>query len=273
MKFGKWAWVFAVLVLAPAPAFGQKAGPRVTIQVTGEWGDSAPADVKKVCESAAEQLLVYCPDRKLDPIVLKYRDDVPMTLYARTKAGEYQVLLGSKDRRWSQLAYQFAHELGHILMNYDRHRDSPHQWFNEALCETASLFTLRKMAEGWKTNPPYANWKSYSDSLTNYANVMLADRKRRLSPDLTMSMWLKKEMPQLRKERGLSERSFLAANYLLPLFEETPEGWESLTWFNLGEKDSELDFADFLAAWHQRVPQKHKKFVGQVQTLFGYTSE
>ena len=30
--------------------------------------------------------------------------------------------------------------------------------FTRLLCELASVFTLRRMAEGWPSSPPYPNW-------------------------------------------------------------------------------------------------------------------
>ena len=120
------------------------------------------------------------------------------------------------------------------------------------------------MAVVWKTNPPYANWKDYSDSLNNYANASLAESG--VACPRPHDGLAEEGDAQLRRSRA-SDRSFLVAAYLLPLFEDTG-GWEADV-VQPRRQGLELDFQDFLAAWHQRVPQRHKKFVRQVQTLFG----
>ena len=90
MTFTRLVGVFAVVVFTQAPALAEppaKAGPRIKIQVSGDWGESSSEDVVKVCESAASELLAYVPDRKFDPILLKYQEGVPITLYEKGKAG------------------------------------------------------------------------------------------------------------------------------------------------------------------------------------------
>lgn len=62
----------------------------------------------------------------------------------------------------------------------------------------------------------------------------------------------------------------LVAAYLLPIFQDDPTGWESLNFLNLGKGDDELEFEQYLRGWRKRVPEKHKMFVGKIESLFGY---
>ncbi|MCP6756902.1 hypothetical protein NL533_35270, partial [Klebsiella pneumoniae] len=78
----------------------------------------------------------------------------------RNDAREIVLKLDTSNTFWSQYAYQFAHEFCHVLCGY-REDDPGTQWFEETLCETASLFVLRAMAREWKTAPPYPHWKDY----------------------------------------------------------------------------------------------------------------
>jgi len=66
---------------------------------------------------------------------------------------------------WCQLAYQFGHELGHVLDNFwdpDSKPRPPCQWLEESLAEAFSLRGLGKLADSWEQRPlfndaPYAN--------------------------------------------------------------------------------------------------------------------
>ena len=61
------------------------------------------------------------------------------------RARPYQVMLATWSRYWSQYAYQFGHELTHILTDYDRFSPHRHKWFEETVCEAASLFALERI--------------------------------------------------------------------------------------------------------------------------------
>ena len=71
------------------------------------------------------------------------RSKEPIVLFKRGPRGGSS-LLNTSDRYWCQYAFQFAHEIGHILCRY-KDGDSTNKWFEETLCETASLYAL----EAW----------------------------------------------------------------------------------------------------------------------------
>lgn len=259
----------AAIFAAWSAAVAQAQTPAIT--VSGDFKTDND-DVRKVLISVAEVYLKSAGDRRLAPILVSPTKEAPITLHRKGPNGETRIKLACDDTYWSQYAYQFAHELCHVLSNCDRRDpDDPNrnQWFEEALCETASLFVLRRMTDAWKTNPPYRNYRDYAPSFQRYADSILARRDRRLPPDLTMAQWLARNIGELEKEDGLTPRSKLAATYLLSLFEDQPDGWEALAWINLGENDRTIPLGDYLAGWKQRVPEKHKAFVGRVAELFG----
>ena len=77
--------------------------------------------------------------------------DDPITPYRPSRQGPFTVFLAARDDYWCQFAYQFSHELCHVLSDYERLGEGPNGWFHEAICELASVFTLRRMAERWLT--------------------------------------------------------------------------------------------------------------------------
>src|SRR5262249_46932134 len=160
-------------------SFAQPSGSssvRIVVEEQG-WGNGRPQDIQKVLESAAAELLCYFPERRIPLIRVVHAVDCPRILYERGKDGEYIIQLSAKDRFWAQYAYQFAHELCHLLSNYDRsyeNRKAPENgWFDESLCELASMFVVRKMGDTWETTPPYENWRSFARELRRYADDLL----------------------------------------------------------------------------------------------------
>ncbi len=260
-----------ILCCPARPAWAEnKAGvPPITVR-KADWGDASPEDIEAVCRSVAGELVKYFPRRKLDPIVIdKSRSSGPGVIFGTNSQGERRVNLDVKDRRWAQFAYQFGHEMGHILCNY-REAKNPNLWFEEALCETASLFSLRRMAQTWKTRPPYSNWKSYAGALDSYVDnyvrvVAKLDRDG-------LPQWLAKNEAALRKIDRPKIHA-IAAHILLPLLEENPAHWEALDWLNQFDAGKELTFAEYLADWHRRVPATHKPFVANVAKAFGVAFE
>jgi len=256
-------------ILRAAPQAAAEKPKLPTIKVSGDWGGGSTDDVHAVLQSCAENLLRFSPERRLGTILVRPREGVPITLFEKGPAGEYQVMLSAHDAYWSQYAYQFSHELVHILSNYDRRKTGRNLWFEESLCETSSLFTMRQMAITWKTKPPYPNWSGFAGHLDQYVDTLLAPRRRRLPPDRTMPQWFREHEDSLAKQRELTPDSQMVSVYLLPIFEDEPTGWEALTWINLGPHDEEIDLRAYLQGWKERTPERHRAFIGKIQNLFG----
>lgn len=83
--------------------------------------------------------------------------------------------IGPQD--WSKLAYQFGHELGHVMANsWQAHAKPtpPCQWLEELLVEAFSLRGLGRLAEGWKQNPPFAGDNSFGNSIAEYRQNIIS---------------------------------------------------------------------------------------------------
>lgn len=239
---------------------------RISVVANG-WGLAQPSDVEALLMDTASHLngllralftgtILVVPAPPSDP--------APMTLYRSSPNEPFCIQLTARDRRWAQFAYQFSHEFCHVLSDYERLRDSPNGWFHEALCELASVFTLRRMAERWLTCAPFPNWAEYSDSLLGYADDCLSREDRQLPIDTTLSAWLLKEEETLRKDRYLRDKNAVVANALLPIFESNPGGWNSIR--NL--PDSAASFRDYLHHWYKAVDPVDRPFVGRIQSAF-----
>lgn len=228
------------------------------------WGNSKD-NVRAVLLSAANELWPYFPERSLKPILVEPLGG-PITLFNRGRDGEYRVKLDTGDNLWSQWAYQFAHEFGHILSNYD---EVSHQnkWFEETVCEVASLFALRRMADTWSKDSASASWRRYASALRKYADDRSA--KAKLPEGKTLPEWYEAHARALAKTGYDREKNTLVAVQLLPLFEKTPEHWEAIGWLAKAKKGHSESLPDYLKAWQTQCPEKHRAFVAAVADKFG----
>ena len=227
------------------------------------------ADVKAVLHSAARPLWKQFPDRDLKPILVEPKGG-PIVLFRRGKNDEYLVRLDTGGPYWAQYSYQFAHEMCHILCNYDQdvHRN---KWFEESMCETASLFALRAMAEEWKTNPPYPNWKGYSSALAKYADDRISASQ--LPEGQSLADWFADHEATLYQEATNRKLNNVVAVQLLPLLEEDPARWESVTWLNKAKSTKSQTLGDYISDWHKHAPQKHQTFIRGIGGMFDVAVE
>ncbi|MFP6751050.1 MAG: hypothetical protein VB855_05210 [Pirellulaceae bacterium] len=246
------------------PQEGDAGGLRVVI-LPGDWGSSELEDIRRVCVSSAGALWSQLSEDGLAPILVRRSQTGPISLYKRGEGNEYVVELDTSNNAWAQCAFQFSHEFCHILCNY---RNVPNRqlWFEETLCECASLFALRQMAEEWKTKAPYSNWTSYAPALGDYA----ADRIKKFDAQKDpVSKFYQTHRATLEESANNRELNGYIAVKLLPLFEKTPSAWQALRYLNLGPKKENMSFKNYLSGWHDRVPKEHKQFVKKVAEEFG----
>jgi hypothetical protein len=246
---------------APAAAVSRELVIRP--RADAAWNEQVE-DARRVFQSAAAELWRFFPDRKLTPILVEPKGG-PIVLHRRGPAGEYCVRLDTGNNRWAQHAYQFAHEFCHVLCNFAE-REHRNEWFEESLCEMASLFALRRMSETWKTRPPYPNWKDYAPALAKYADERM--EKAQLPAKTTLAKWFRQNADELHKSATLREKNTVVAVALLPLFEKQPEHWEAVSYLNTVEPREGQSFAAFLRQWRDAAPPKHRAFIRQIGRQF-----
>src|SRR5581483_6466190 len=131
----------AALLLAAAAAGGQEAAPPAPqLRVAKEgWGDASAPDVEAVLRSASEALLPLFPGLRLPTLEVSRSKGDPITLFERGPAGEIRIRLDVEGPYWARFAFQFSHELGHVLCGFEEY-PNPNLWFEETICEVASLY-------------------------------------------------------------------------------------------------------------------------------------
>nr|CAA6830368.1 MAG: Unknown protein [uncultured Thiotrichaceae bacterium] len=259
--------IFAFGLLLPLSV--EALTPSFTVSVESKWGKANPKDVKAVLDSVGTVVAPYIGGRTLDNIIVRNAPKGPISLYQRGENGEYIVLLDVKGRYWSQLAYQYSHEICHLLSNYDLapNNITQQQWFEESLCEAFSLFTLKQMAIHWEESPPYPNWKSYAPELRGYADRIQREQHRQITSPI--SAWYKQQQKVLEEnpyaqDRKLNEKM---ATALLEIFEANPENWAAMNYLNLGEDTGVHNMQKYMSDWYRNAPDAHQKIVVKIQQL------
>ena len=232
-----------------------------------DWGEAQHHDIEVLLTDTASHLnrLLRSPFASLI-YIKRSNDGVPRVLYRSSTEEPISILLSAHNRLWSKFAYQFSHEFCHVLSDYERLKDNPNNWFHEAICEVASLFTLRRMAKRWHFEPPFSNWQDYARHLTDYAQEVLSRPEVQLPEGDTLKCWLSLHEADLRRDCYQRDMNALVAKQLLPIFESAPEGWNAIRRF----PSSSEKFACYLHQWHSSVDSIDKPFVKRLSVAFGH---
>ena len=228
-----------------------------------DWGGALRSDIEILLTNVACHLTEAfreLPEGNIAVRATLSPDDNPITLFRSFQKEPFTILLSARGRHWSQFAYQFSHELCHVLSNYERLRDSRNNWFHEAICELASIFTIRRMVETWPIRPPYANWAGYAKSLSSYAEEYLTREERRLPAGMTLSQWLLLEEECLRENCGQRDKNAVVAYSLLPIFESEPAVWNAIRRL----PNSSATFREYILEWHSLVGPAEKSLVKRI---------
>lgn len=237
----------------------------------GGWGSARPETIEKVLYSVADELMARLPNKLAAPIVVTHTNSNPVALYDRGANGEYRVQLHATGQSWHLYVYEFAHELCHILSNYEEHVGADttkyNQWFEETLCETASLFALKNLAETWEDAPASPEVVGKGKNLRRFFEHLISEGHRQLPAHAPLASWLREHEADLRNNPYLRDKNDVIANLLLPLFQNNPQNWDALTYLNLNPDDARSSLEDFLRHWYQNAPLEHKHFVASVLSL------
>lgn len=228
------------------------------INAVGDNWECDLLDVNAILGSVASALWRSPPQRPL-PMIEVFRDpnSDPLACYDRGPNGEFRVRLHAAGMLWNQLAFQFGHELAHILSKSVENRTTKN-WFDESICEVASRFVLRKMAMEWRSvHKP--KWRSYVRHLEEYATGRR--QKGVLLEGVSFPCWYQENVQALHSNCNDRDRNNVVATVLLPLFELDRSSWECVSHLNDEPLPACYEFERHLQAWRRNCPKKHRAFV------------
>ena len=227
---------------------------------TSNWGDTSYKDVAKVLNSVIDEFENIIDKKFLNPKVLVIKN-------TRTSLTKYDgpiffsnelnnlIYLQAIDKLWSQYAYQFSHEYCHHIIESDFiNKCNRFGWFEETLCELASINIIRQMSKTWRSKPPYSNWKEYSKDLWNYADTIIQNVDNKIETPL--KTWIGLKIDELYADRYNRRYNCLIATNLLDIFNENPKLWNFIGLIkNIPVNDS-MTFKQFLSDWKSLVQKE-----------------
>ena len=241
--------------------------------VNSDWGGGLPADIEAVTRSVAVCFQGALAEGPIEPIRVEPTPnpgDQPMSVFQRTAAGQVRILLNARGRHWAQYAYQFAHELCHVLANFRRPLQHPPlqhpwKWIEETLCEVASQFAVSCMSRSWQMSPPYPHWSCFAPALTKYLEDHHSKPEHMLPTGEIFCDWLRSHLDLLKLDALRRPDNTIIARELLPIFEQDADAWRAVRYLNLWDNSRVGSVAEFFGCWRQLTPARHHRYVNAVE--------
>jgi hypothetical protein len=152
----------------------------VPIELAGNWGHMVTGAAKLVVERMRQACLDgvrLVSDRQPKGLRIDEHPSGSPAIWLHSDPVDVAwiiVDIGQQD--WSQLAYQFGHELGHVMANSWQRDDKPGppcQWLEEAMVEAFSIRGLASLAARWKQDPSFPNENPFGDAIAaNGQNIL-----------------------------------------------------------------------------------------------------
>jgi hypothetical protein len=225
-----------------------------------DWGRSMPGDARRVVTRMREMCLAgvkLLSDRQPEKLRV---DDTPtgpphVWLHPdRPETACVVVDIGTRD--WCKLAYQFGHELGHVLCNSWRWGDKPKppcQWLEESMVEAFSIHGLAGLAASWNQNPPFPGTAAFAAAIRQY-RVTTMDGYRQVGgplPGESLAAWFRANRDALDKATGLARIQGPAILSLAAAYTSDPTLIADLGAANRWPERTAVPIADYLRLWRK----------------------
>jgi hypothetical protein len=150
------------------------------LDVEGDWADSPVAAARTVITRMRQACLAgirLLSDRQPQKLRVDDQRSGPPHIWLHEENPDTAwIVVHVGTRAWSQLAYQFGHELGHVLCNSwaGAQFEPPCRWLEEAMVEAFSIRGLGALAAEWQRDPPFPNDNAYGASIGKYRDDLVA---------------------------------------------------------------------------------------------------
>jgi hypothetical protein len=273
-------------LLAAGGSRGQSSdSPRtlldIPLQVLGDWGQSSLRDVAAVVSRVRATCLAgvrLLSDRQ--PVRLRVENrssgNPAIWLHGADSTSAWIIVnVGAQD--WSKLAYQFGHELGHVLANsWDANSkpSNPCQWLEETLVEAFSLRGMGRLADSWERRPIFPNDAAFANAIRQYRQNVVAGYEKTASDQMAgfrIDKWFRQYRSSLEGSGGSGGRSEAAVPAILRELEEDPRYVEDLAALNRWRQRSSVPLEQYLDLWKKSCDEigATGRLPGRVRDLLG----
>jgi hypothetical protein len=253
----------------------------IPLKVHGEWGRSSPRDVAVVVSRMRTACLAEAKllsDRQPSGLRIEnHSSGNPAIWLHDDESTTAWIIVNVGPQDWSKLAYQFGHELGHVLANsWDANSkpSNPCQWLEEALVEAFSLRGLGKLAQSWEQRPVFSNDAPFANAIRQYQRRVIASYEKIASgqiEDFQMDKWFRQHRYSLESNGGLSGPAEAAVPTMLRELEEDTRCIEDLAALNRWRKRSSVPIEQYMRLWKRSCDEigVAGRLPGRVHDLLG----
>ena len=224
------------------------------LELRGDWG-AAPLQavalvLSRIREACLSGLTLYSDQQPAKLRVDNRSSGYPAIWLHNDPADTAWVIVNIGPADWSKLAYQFGHELGHVLCNSWSSMSKPQppsQWLEESLAEAFSIRGLALLADSWARNPPFAGNEAFAGSLRRYRNNLVESYRNAMAPDADIGAWFRTNRSAL--EGGGAADKGPAVLHILAELENDNACVEDLGAVNRWRSRSGVQIEDYMRLW------------------------
>lgn len=230
------------------------------IELAGDWGHMLPRAADQVVERMRHACLDgvrLLSDRQPTRLCVDEHTSGQPAIWLHPDGSSMAwIIVDIGERDWSKLAYQFGHELGHVMANSwqpDAKPAPPCQWLEEAMVEAFSLHGLGRLAKGWKENPPFAGDNAFGDAIADYReNIIRGYTALADSQGLTRdsAAWFAKHRSEI-EIPGLNQFAQAISVAILAEYDRAPNCIEALGALNRWPGRTGIPIAEYLRRWEK----------------------
>lgn len=229
--------------------------------VEGYWGNTLLIDLSRVLDNIVSKfyetlISELLPVKEVVIQNIKYLPNHTPGPEIVVKDYIDKIYLDLEDNLWCQYIYQFSHELCHHVIGSDAKLVFKFKWFEETLCELASLYCLEKLSISWKTDAPYPNWSNYASVIKSYKMQHVSKPENII--EIPFENWFAQNIDEFYSNRYRRTENRIVALQLFDLFNNNPFNWQIVQYLSYLKTSDEMDFKDFLLCWEAVLPEKLK---------------
>jgi hypothetical protein len=168
------------------------------LELIGDWDGSPPSAAAVVISRMREVSLSgvrLLSDRQPERLRVDEHSSGPPAIWLhKNPPTTAWIIVDIGARDWCKLAYQFGHELGHVLCNSwgpEAKPQPPSQWLEEALVEAFSLRGLGLLAASWEAQPPFRGDAAFANSIRKYRTNQVAEYENEPGPGGDLAKWFR----------------------------------------------------------------------------------
>ncbi len=246
---------------APTPWPNLLTGP---LELGGEWGGWDPRDAGVVISRMREACLSglrLVSDEQPRQLRVDEHHSGPPHIWLHTEQPDLGwVAVDFAQLAWIQLAYQFGHELGHVLCNswvWKAELTPPTRWLEEAMVEAFSIRGLGLLADSWERDPPFPHNAGYAKAIRAYRQNLIEGYRK--GPDgrpvSNLAEWYHANRATLDRDHGLNRNEGPAIVAILAEFDRDKRCVEDMGAVNRWPGRCGIPVEEYLAVWRVSCAQ------------------